>query len=768
MTSVLDLKRAIAEMEDFQDDAVRKNVIEILKGHTATLQQQLTDLKDKEKKEKEEASAAAAAATASKKQPKKRFESSDEEDSDDSDDGKPAPPPPAAKKPAAAAAKPVEPEHPSEFKAEEAARRTAREEREAAERAAHAADLAAEKDEVAVAAALEAKQVAKKLASAVEAVKELEAFAEDAKSDRVRVILEAQAKEVATEREELKEECAALEEKVQKAKDAARTKFLAKQEKPAEKKPAPAAEPSDDDEEEVAPPPKKENPMIAMAKKRAAEQAARAKAEEEEEAAADEEEEEEKRAAAEKAAKKKAKAEAAAAKAKAEEEEAEAEEEAAQAAAKEEAKKAKAAAKAKAEEEEEEEAAAAAEEAEKKAAAEKKAKEAEAEKKVERKDSHAGGALKKSESMRAAPGEMQVDGVGSGMIDELQDVLDDSKVQFGLVKIPMGSGTLARNKMIFVQWLGERCNAIKRMKHLQKVPEVAKLFGATHATYNISEKDDCTLEAACKDLKGVFVTDSSGSFSTKALRAEMEARIKALGPASPTRARKTAKEMGIGDDTVMTEMRKNLGRFNWCLWEPELPLKLFNAGSKSIDEMHSHLDESKVLFGLLRLGFGKGTFRRTKWVCITFVGQSVGAVSRGRQVQKRGEMEKELKPFSMSLEIQGKEEATIESILNRVKDFVVSDDLGGEEITVETFQEALAEEIQENAEFFGDEENEVCSEERSWGRRNCTTISKHARARTHIHTHTHTQASFSDDFMQVIKKIHQDNSGVMWGCFSYA
>eukprot|EP01059_Diplonema_ambulator_P032053 TRINITY_DN6097_c0_g1_i2.p1 TRINITY_DN6097_c0_g1~~TRINITY_DN6097_c0_g1_i2.p1 ORF type:complete len:371 (+),score=157.94 TRINITY_DN6097_c0_g1_i2:47-1159(+) len=326
----------------------------------------------------------------------------------------------------------------------------------------------------------------------------------------------------------------------------------------------------------------------------------------------------------------------------------------------------------------------------------------EAEKKVEKAK-----AEKAKPERTAKPGELVVDGMGNGMMDDMAEYVDNSKIQFGLVKIPIGSGTFTRNKMINVVWAGEECPPLKRAKAMQKAGEVAKLFGATHATYNISQKSECNLDAAVKELKSVFVTDS-GNFSTAQLRAEMEKRIKEAQPASPSGARKTAKDLGIKEDTVLLELRKSLGKFNWCLLEPSPdPLKMFNAGSKSIEEMHEYLEEDKVLFGLLRLGFGSGAYRRTKWICVTFVGEKVGPIARGKQVQCRGAMESALKPFSISIEVHGKEEATIEAIIDKVQGCFVKDDFDKSDINlVDAFKEALAEEIEENAAFFGDEE--VC------------------------------------------------------------
>lgn len=53
---------------------------------------------------------------------------------------------------------------------------------------------------------------------------------------------------------------------------------------------------------------------------------------------------------------------------------------------------------------------------------------------------------------------------------------------------------------------------------------------------------------------------------------------------------------------------------------------------------HGHLLQD-VLFGLLRLGFGEGRLRRTKYVFIHAIGDRVPAVTRGRLSAQRPQME---------------------------------------------------------------------------------------------------------------------------------
>lgn len=62
---------------------------------------------------------------------------------------------------------------------------------------------------------------------------------------------------------------------------------------------------------------------------------------------------------------------------------------------------------------------------------------------------------------------------------------------------------------------------------------------------------------------------------------------------------------------------------------PQPPLECLDAGSLSFDEMTTALDQSQVLAGIIRLGFGTGRFRRTKRIAVWWMGDKVSFRQRG-------------------------------------------------------------------------------------------------------------------------------------------
>ena len=306
---------------------------------------------------------------------------------------------------------------------------------------------------------------------------------------------------------------------------------------------------------------------------------------------------------------------------------------------------------------------------------------------------------------------------GDGIFDDASYHLNDRKVQFLLVQIPLGSGTFKRKKLIMINFHGPDCPPMERAKHVQQTGAVAEVFGNHHASLTISSDDECCLDHVLKELKHVFVSDN-GDFSIEGLKKEINDLVEAgrqqqqdaIMQAAATMAelpnlRPTAADMGLSASDVMKEIRKPLGAMNWALFEADpSELKLIDAGSDSIPEMQSNLDDKKVMFGIIRLGFGMGSFRRTKWVCVTFVGSSIGAVARGRSLNHKGEMERLLKPHQVSIEIQGSEDLTVEGVIEKVRPYVVSDNIekGNMAITLGDFNKALAEEKVAAASFYGE------------------------------------------------------------------
>lgn len=141
-----------------------------------------------------------------------------------------------------------------------------------------------------------------------------------------------------------------------------------------------------------------------------------------------------------------------------------------------------------------------------------------------------------------------------------------------------------------------------------------------------------------------------------------------------------------------------------CLFTSEF--EFVNAGSLSVPEMSKWLAEDAFYFGLVRLGFGTGRFRRTKWVFVVWSGPKVPHVKRARAAAARSTLKSKLGPSSIDIEAAAAEDITLPIIIDKVKRAAVVDgdasSSAEDPYSVENFMKALREEAAANAAFFGD------------------------------------------------------------------
>eukprot|EP00929_Paragymnodinium_shiwhaense_P029970 TRINITY_DN17068_c1_g1_i1.p1 TRINITY_DN17068_c1_g1~~TRINITY_DN17068_c1_g1_i1.p1 ORF type:complete len:869 (-),score=184.75 TRINITY_DN17068_c1_g1_i1:69-2675(-) len=333
-------------------------------------------------------------------------------------------------------------------------------------------------------------------------------------------------------------------------------------------------------------------------------------------------------------------------------------------------------------------------------------------------------------SAREAAGSLSVVGAGDGGIDELSTWLSDDLVMWALVRFNLGSGTLKRQKLLFLHFNGDDCPVMKRGKANELTYEAQRVLrgeavAATaastpgfHASIEEKRRENITTESVLERIRKVFVADD-GDYSVKQVLKDYEDEIARRKREKPKAADKVIDEKTgavrcpghnsvVGFQTGRDALRavgEPLGPWNWLLIGPDpVNLPVVAGGDGSYDELRDCIAENddKVLFGMLRMGFGEGRLRRTKYVFIHSNGPSMGAVKRGRFSAARPDMERAFSAFatcSTPIEIMGVEEFLLEDIIERVKKAAIVDEevLEGDSnnksaYTVEAFREALREE----------------------------------------------------------------------------
>jgi len=255
-----------------------------------------------------------------------------------------------------------------------------------------------------------------------------------------------------------------------------------------------------------------------------------------------------------------------------------------------------------------------------------------------------------------------------------------------------------------------------RGRILAKRNVATDLLGSTHGNIQFVHKADVTLPYVVEHMGKFFASDhGKHDIDVQKITDDYEKMIEATKVAKLTKtksfARKTARDFRkkpSGAQVLKWVHAKNAkeGPFNWALFEPsEKKLDFYNAGSLSVDEMLKDLDPTKVLAGVVRMSFGKGRFKRTKWIAIWWSGEKVSAMKRGKLNAMKGAMTKMMAPYTLMHTAQCPDDITLETLIQKVHDYCTIDGKGehGEDLyTVEAFMEGLQDELGDNANYFGD------------------------------------------------------------------
>jgi hypothetical protein len=356
---------------------------------------------------------------------------------------------------------------------------------------------------------------------------------------------------------------------------------------------------------------------------------------------------------------------------------------------------------------------------------------------------------------------------GTGPADEGFRQLDDQLVQFMLIKFPVGSGTFKRNKFVYVHHIGPSCGAVKRGKWNSELDKVLSKFKTTTGLTATDGKCELDIDTLVSKLQKVFVSDD-GTFDLSKIKEEYNRRLReeeekmkkdqkaeevgAPGsPGSPLRQRKLATELGASLPIVLKAIGEDMGPFNWVTVappsKPDGELQLVEAGSNGLFEVMASLPADKVLFGVVRVGFGTGRFRRTKRIFFQWVGDNVGVVTRGKVNSVREAVRDKLIPCTADVTLTGAADATIPSFLSKVERIFTVDNInlpsskeGSKTISAEEYVKALEEEQRANSAFY-EEPEEYESPPAS------------------------PQGPKRYDVEETINLVRQDEGGLTWGIF---
>ena len=108
----------------------------------------------------------------------------------------------------------------------------------------------------------------------------------------------------------------------------------------------------------------------------------------------------------------------------------------------------------------------------------------------------------------SAPTDLVVAGCGTGGIAEIAEHVATDNISFGIARVPVGSGTFKREKMVFFFFNLDSCPGIKRAKLAAKKGDIKKAMGDVAAEIAFSDVSEVTLDRVLGELGSLFRVDA--------------------------------------------------------------------------------------------------------------------------------------------------------------------------------------------------------------------------------------------------------------------
>lgn len=351
--------------------------------------------------------------------------------------------------------------------------------------------------------------------------------------------------------------------------------------------------------------------------------------------------------------------------------------------------------------------------------------------------------LARGKSALTAP--LSVPGVGHGGIDGLREKVDDKTVQWGLLRFQVGGGDFRRTKFISICINGQDTPGMARGRLATRAKEVTQAVGMVHAGLEVTRAEELTIDTLIERVLPVFVSDSMDATKLKQLYAESvretdEKSVRrrstrrlsleapppvapvAVPPAVPEEPAGGAEEAeeevpepvpggpkkpDISCQQALDMLSEEDSPLNWFLFEPER-FELFNAGSGGVQEMLFAVDETLVLFGVVRfvfkyladktdIGFETKVNTR-KYYFVHWMGESTSPLKKSKWNRKKEDAQAFVRTkcaIAISKTASSCEDLDLKAMIHDLYRFTaVESEAVDEEQSVEAYLAAIAEEQQ--------------------------------------------------------------------------
>jgi len=270
---------------------------------------------------------------------------------------------------------------------------------------------------------------------------------------------------------------------------------------------------------------------------------------------------------------------------------------------------------------------------------------------------------------------LELVGSGSGGIEELKQHLSETKMFYGLVRVTDKIDNSVTIKFVFIIWCGEKVPFVQKGKMTTHKGSISSLMGQYHNDINCSNLNELSEEvimSKVRDASGtaVHVKDAvnpqpqtssvvistpvnttatgaspstssfrgSGTNSTSAPRAAGAAKQSPGVPQSATVVQFIDEE---GLRQAIKNVRDNKHDNDWMLMGYEgntNKVVLVGTGDQGLEQLISHLEDDKILYGFYRTTDTVDNTVAVKFVLIIWVGEKVAIIRKARITTHKGEI----------------------------------------------------------------------------------------------------------------------------------
>ena len=252
-------------------------------------------------------------------------------------------------------------------------------------------------------------------------------------------------------------------------------------------------------------------------------------------------------------------------------------------------------------------------------------------------------------------------GSGTGSLAELAAKLSSASAYYGFYRTTETVDKTVNVKFAFITFLGEGISPMKKGKITTFKGTVTETFEPFHVELlNATSPEEVSDAAILELLSSMFgkatITDISDPKDT--MRLPGGRTVKVVQKQAAAQRTGVAEKQAIAVPAELAgailDVRSNDTPTNWCLCgydfsQPGMTLVMRGSGTGGLAELASKLDSSSAYYGFSRTTDNIDKTVAVKFVFVTFLGESVPPMKKGKITTFKGTVTEHFEPFHLEL-----------------------------------------------------------------------------------------------------------------------